>query len=410
MRSLWIFAFGFALFLGSLGVGPNPALAAPGETYGAAFHARFDPKLGVVEACITIDQDGGELLVLNLAAPGVRFSGFVGDGEVERNGERLRWRVPRQGGALCYRVVVDHQRNGTFDARLTERWAIVRLGDVFPPARARSKVGAASVSTVVLDGPEGWSFETRYGPADQPRLVVNPHRRFDRPTGWAIAGELGIRREQIAGRRIAVAAPSTQQDSRLRRLDTLAFLRWTLPTLVEVFPGFPDRLLIVGASDAMWRGGLSAPGSLYIHAGRPLISENGTSSLLHELVHVATVAPSTAARDDWVVEGLAEYYSLETLRRSGGISQRRFDGTIDKLAAWAKRENGGPAEPSTGADTAWAVLKLRALAHELADSGANLDVVVRRLVEHQTLSRSALVEQADKALGRASRTLADAAE
>ena len=56
----------------------------------------------------------------------------------------------------------------------------------------------------------------------------------------------------------------------------LAFLRWNLPALVDIFPDFPERVLVVSAGDPMWRGGLSGPGSLYIHAERPLISGNGT--------------------------------------------------------------------------------------------------------------------------------------
>ena len=43
----------------------------------------------------------------------------------------------------------------------------------------------------------------------------------------------------------------------LRSNDILAFVRWTLPSLVQVFPEFPPRLLIVSGPDTMWRGGLS---------------------------------------------------------------------------------------------------------------------------------------------------------
>ena len=43
------------------------------------------------------------------------------------------------------------------------------------------------------------------------------------------------------------------------------------------------RLLIVSAGDPMWRGGLSGPSSMFLHSDRPLISENRTSTLLHEL-------------------------------------------------------------------------------------------------------------------------------
>ena len=35
---------------------------------------------------------------------------------------------------------------------------------------------------------------------------------------------------------------------------------------------------MVGANDPMWRGGLSAPRSLYLHSGRPLIESDGPTS------------------------------------------------------------------------------------------------------------------------------------
>ena len=184
----------------------------------------------------------------------------------------------------------------------------------------------------------------------------------------------------------------------------LAFLRWTLPALIEVFPDFPSRLLIVGAADNMWRGGLSGPGSLYLHTDRPLISENGTSTLLHELVHVAT-SKQSAAGDDWIVEGLAEYYGLEILRRTGGIGERRFADAITTLRTWAERENGRLASTSTGADTARAVLLFHALATELTAAGSSLDAVVKRLFGAETANYQTLLHVVEQELGGASEIL-----
>ena len=367
--------------------------------YDAAFHAYFVPAQKTVKVSIEIQQSAGELRSLDLNTPTSRFSQFSGDGEIHRRDERVLWRVPRHGGTLSFRVVVDHQRNGAFDARISDSWAILRLGDLFPPARVRSRVGATSISSLSLEGPEGWSFETRYGSVKKPIPVVVEDRRFDRPTGWVAAGKLGIRRSRIANRRVAIAAPV---DVNFRRVDMLAFLRWTLPALIEVFPGFPERLLIVGASDNMWRGGLSGPGSLYVHTDRSLISENGTSTLLHELVHVAT-SKSPAAGDDWIVEGLAEYYGLEILRRTGGIGERRFVNAMDTLEAWVDRKDGQLANPSTGADTARAVLLFHALAMELAAAGSSLDVVVKQLFAADTANRETLLHAIEQALGRPSK-------
>jgi hypothetical protein len=66
-------------------------------------------------------------------------------------------------------------------------------------------------------------------------------------------------------------------------------------------------MLIVSAGDPMWRGGLSGPSSMFLHSDRPLISENRTSTLLHELGHIA-LGIRGDEESDWIVEGLAEHY------------------------------------------------------------------------------------------------------
>lgn len=378
----------------------GPALAA--EPYELRYSGRFVPDQKRIEATIEVRQPGPVLRVLDLAARQSRFSEFRGDGTIERQGERLLWRVPPAGGRLEYHVEVDHQRGGRYDARMESDWAILRLDDVFPAARVVALKGAESHATLALEGPPGWMFESRYGPVNGRIAVPNPSRRFDRPTGWLAAGRLGVRRERIGDRRIVVAAPEGQE---LRRLDIIAFLRWTLPRLARVFPDFPDRLLIVGARDGMWRGALSGPDSLYVHSDRPLISENGTSTLLHELVHIAT-GSGDASREDWIIEGLAEFYSLEILRRSGGLGTARYQQAFDRLADWARRDNGALRSPSTGPDTAYAAVLFRALHEELeAAEAGGLDPVARELLRARHIDGPTLRALVEKALGGRSRAL-----
>lgn len=279
---------------------------------------------------------------------------------------------------------LDNRRGqGGFDSRLTDDWALFRGDDLMPPATVRTVKGASSRARLRLQGPEGWSFVTAYPRAEEDSdwfQVERADRRFDRPVGWMAAGRLGVRRDRIADRRVAVAGPIGQG---IRHLDTLAFLRWNLPDMVQVFPGLTERLLIVSAGDPMWRGGLSGPASLYIHADRPLISGNGTSTLLHELIHVAQ--GYRAARDeDWIVEGIAEYYTLEIMRRSGTLSESRYRLGFEKLEEWAARSESLQAEASTGARTARSALVMRALDTEIRkrSGGAySLDDVARQLAE-----------------------------
>ena len=373
------------------------------KRYEVTYTGTFVPKSGQVHMQLDVSQPRHRLRRLDFAAPQRRFQKFEGDGSIERQGDRVIWEVPKAGGTLTYRATVNHRRRGgSFDARMTKRWALLRLDDLVPRAKARTTRGAKANATLLLGGPEGWSVETPYGPMrDGPVIIDQPDRSFDRPIGWALAGEIGIRREVIAGREVAVAAP---RGSRYPRLPTLAFLNWTLPDLIEALPQFPDQLLIVSASDQMWRGALSAPNSLYLHGDRPLISENGTSTLLHELVHVATRMASDT--DDWIVEGLAEYYGLEILRRSGGISQARYQTALDVLTSWSTENSGSLQHPSKGADTAYAALLFHKLDRELQVADKSLDHVVAAMLQHgRKVDHNRLIDATRQVLGSSSAVL-----
>lgn len=377
--------------------------SATAKGYELTYTGTFVPRSGQVHMQLDVKQSRHRLRSLDLAAPKRRYQRFTGDGSIERAGDRLLWQVPKVGGTLHYRVTVNHRRRGAgYDARMTRDWALLRLDDLVPPASVRATKGAQAQATLWLSGPEGWAVETPYGPMrDGPIAFDQPDRSFDRPVGWALAGKIGIRREVIAGREVAVAAP---RGSGYPRLPTLAFLNWTLPDLVASFPQFPSQVLIVSAADNMWRGALSGPNSLYLHADRPLVSENGTSTLLHELVHVGTRMASD--QDDWIVEGIAEYFAIEILRRSGGISQARYQIALESLTSWSTKSDGELSHPSKGADTAYAVLLFHKLDRELQAVDKRLDdVVVEMLRRGRKVDRHKLIDAAGKVLGAPSAVL-----
>jgi hypothetical protein len=377
------------------------AFAARPQPYDARFSARFVPDRGYAEARIAIEQQDGRLSVLDFNAPEERFSRFRGDGTITREGRRLIWEVPAGGGRLEYRVKVDRQRRGgAYDAQMTDRWAVLRLDNVFPAARAVAAPGAFSRSVLRLEGPKDWSFETPYGKAHDP-VGVERRRGFTRPVGWMAAGDLGVRRSSIAGHELVIAGPRGEN---IRRMDMLAFLHWTVPELVRVVPYLPSRVLIVSGSESMWRGGLSGPASLYLHQSLPLISGNSTSTLLHELMHVAMQGLGDPG-DNWIVEGIPEYYSLLILLRSGGISGDRFERAMGWLRDWTGREDARLSEPSRGANTAYAVLLFRDLDLELAAAGSGLDNVVRELFGGGRVNRERLASLAEAELGRPSAVL-----
>ena len=363
-------------------VRPAAPQTSPARTYEIVYNVDISAGEDVATASMRIGRGARRISELRFRIDPDRHSNFDGDGEIDVTDREVVWNPPERGGTLHYEVVITQKRrNGAFDARVTNDWALFRAGDVFPPASTTARVGAQSDAVFKLDLPEGWSALTTYLSGDDKFTfpVDNPVRRFDRPTGWVLVGKMGVRRGRIADTRVAIGSPTGEN---FHRMDLMAFLNWTLPGIRRVFPTLDPRLVIVSAGDPMWRGGLSGPGSLYVHADRPLISENGTSTFLHELVHVA-MGVAGSQHDDWLVEGLAEYYSIKILRTSGTLSIRRMELALEDSREWGKDvENlfvtNASGEITARATTLLAELDLWLVEH--SPDGRGLDEVVAGMI------------------------------
>jgi len=372
-----------AIFLLAV-VSPGNSQSGPTD-YQLLFEVELAAGRSTANAAITLTQPDLLLIELRLNAPPDQFADFSGDGKIQRTGDIVAWQPPRSGGALRYKVTVNHQRNANgFDALVSDDWALFRADDVFPPAHTRRNIGARGTSELILHVPDGWSKVTPFPTGSNDRYVIdNPDRMFDRPVGWIIAGHLGVRRDSVSGIEISVAAP---KDAGAQRISMLALLNWTLPYLTRELDDVPNRLSIVSANNPMWRGGLSAPNSIFVHADRPLLSENGTSTLLHETTHMLMGFP-TDAQHDWIDEGIAEYITLEILHRSGTISGERFTATLDRFKKRGKKVNNLSAANSHGEITARAVGIFHALdleIQEITDGDADIFTLVRRLMMEKT--------------------------
>ena len=309
-----------------------------------------------------------------------RHSKFLGSGMLRVDGDKVTWKPPLEDAWMQFDVALESKRRGgRYDGYITEDWALFRADDLVPPFRSSFEDFTQSQAKLQFHLPQGWSVETRYPRFRSGRFKVDDIDRWvDRPTGWVIMGKIGTRREKIGNTSVAVSAPVGQG---VDRMDIVAFLRWTIPTLQDIFPRFPERLLLVSAGEPMWRGALSGPNSLFVHADRPLISGNSTSTFVHELVHVAMSAKA-GEKADWIVEGLAEYYSLEVLRRSGTISEQRFEKAHADLAEWGAEVRNLEVDRSHGPITAKAVGVLRDIDRSIRSDSAgthSLDDVVRAL-------------------------------
>ena len=364
-------------------------LISPGFLFAASkrfevdYHVGFLPAEGLATVRIEVRPDSGRVVSLDLRMDAERYLDVQGDGEIVRAGERVAWTVPDDGGELRYRYRIDkRRRDGGFDARITPDWTLVRLDHLVPPLRARLTRDTDARARLFVDLPAGWSnVDTQYLRSRDGAsfVIVDPRQRFDRPTGWLIAGDVGTRREQIHGMEVSVGAPKGDP---MRRNEYIAFINIVAPEMLAAFDSLPKKMLIVGAGDPMWRGGLSGPRSLYLHSERPILSENGTSTLIHELVHVVTRVRGEVG-DDWIAEGLAEFYSIELMRRSGLLTEARADKAFDWMRNHGKAIKTLHAERSFGPRTARAVTLFRALDEEIRQhthDAQSLDDVVRALM------------------------------
>lgn len=374
------------------------------------YRVRFLPESNQAEVSLTLEQ-GERVLSLDfdLGEEG-RYSDFSADGQWQQDKpERGVWQPAAGKSRLSYRVRIDHQRQpGRFDARMTEDWALLRGDDLVPGAVLRQQDQTELVARLQFDLPKGWkSVETGWPRIGKNRFCIdNPLRKFDRPTGWLVAGKLGTRRTRLGETDIAIAAPVGEG---MRRMDIMTLLTFVWPEMRAVFPRDPAKLLIVGAGDPMWRGGLSAPNSYYMHADRPLVSENGTSSLVHELVHVFSRIQSRE-RSDWITEGLAEYYAIELMRRAGGLGEDRYQKLREQLTRWSKPVKSLRTARSTGPVTARAVLLLQELDREIRQKtkdkdARSLDDVTRGLMRLDKASTQDFIDITENVIGGPSRVL-----
>lgn len=372
------------------------------------YQVRFLPESDQAEVSLILENsDLVRSLTFDLGDKGY-YSDFQADGSWQQDSPQSgTWQPGKGKSRLSYKVRISHPRqSGSFDARMTQDWALLRGDDLVPSAHLIKDDSIELVARLQFELPKGWKgVETGWPRIGENRFRIdNPTRKLDRPTGWILAGKIGSRRAQLGDTDVTVAAPVGEG---MRRMDILTLLTFVWPEAQAVFPRDPAKLLIVGAGDPMWRGGLSAPNSLFMHSDRPLISENGTSSLVHELVHVFSRIRDSD-RSDWISEGLAEYYAIELMRRAGGMSEDRYQAIRKKLIGWSKPVETLRTEESSGPITARAVLLLQELDREIRKHSNNqrsLDDVTRGLMRLDKASTKDLIEISENVMGRASDVL-----
>lgn len=317
------------------------------------------------------------------------------------------WQPPKKDAWLSLKVKLNHKRGGGgYDSLRQADFAIFRGDKLIPAAKVSGRKGIESHATLHFTLPEGWTSVNSGWEKTEPTrfLIDNPRRRFDRPTGWFIAGKLGTRRERLPDTHIAISGPAGES---IRRMDVLSFVMFNWPTLQQVVGKTPPKILMVMAGDPMWRGGLSGPNSLFLHSERPIVSENGTSTVLHELMHTITGIHGTKG-DNWIAEGIAEYYSYTILHRAGGMTDERLEYVKQWLDNWSKDIKTLRGASSKGQRTARATLllgELDAEINQLTDGKKSLDHAVRAMMKLRYVSLEQLREIVADLTGQPSKVL-----
>ncbi|PQZ92018.1 MULTISPECIES: hypothetical protein [Pseudomonas] len=371
------------------------------------YHVKLLPQSDQAEVRLSLSQ-GSAVRSLNfdLGRDG-DYSDFKADGQWRITDHRGLWQPSADKASLTYRVRLTHARKpGTYDARMTPSWALFRGEDLVPPARLDQQDGVELVSRLVFELPAGWkSVETAWPRIGKHKFRIdNVSRLFDRPTGWMLAGTLGSRRVRLGDTDVTVASPKGQA---MRRMDVLTLLTFIWPQVEAAFPRHPAKLLVVGASDPMRRGAFSARDSIYLNSRTPLVSENGSSPLIRELVQ-AIGRFNDHESSDWIGEGLTEYYAIELVRRAGGITDERYQAIQARLTKEGKGVTSLRGEQVSGAEVARAVVVLQELDREIRVKTHNkrsLDDLTQAVMRANRITTPEFVKLADSILGESSAVL-----
>jgi len=395
---------------------PIVAVAAAPDTYRVEWTVALEA--GVDSAQVNLSfEDAAPVERVSFSYDPERFENFrVTSGELHVEDARVTWEPAATNASLSYRVKITRARQNSnqdesYDALMTDEWALFRGERITPRMRVTARDGAESAAVLRFVPPKGWSVNTAW-PIDQGDarehvyLLDDPDRAFDRPRGWFIMGRLATQRAHVGSHTLfSVSAPL---HSGVDRMGWLALVSLVWPEFEKAFGEVPAKLLMVSGDDPLWRGGLSGPNSFFFHGSRRAISENGTSPLFHELAHVVTRI-SGDDNDDWIAEGLAEYYGIELLYRAGGYDADMRAEVLDTLMAWGGHSSKLRARNSTGKTTARAVLAFDALDREIREQsagGANLDAVTRLLMIKRRVSLTDLRDAYREVTGGNSAVLA----
>jgi hypothetical protein len=198
---------------------PSLAQAADDDsTYQMTWIIALEPGNDWAEITLEV-ADGRPVRDVRFSFDPERFRDFEAEGKlaVDDKDHSVHWEPARENASLSYRARITRSRanqnqDESYDALMTDDWALFRGDRVIPRMSVTMRKGVEAETKLRFELPDGWGAVTGW-PRDQssrekPRYFVDdPERRFDRPTGWMMAGRLGTRRDRVGSTEFSIAAP-----------------------------------------------------------------------------------------------------------------------------------------------------------------------------------------------------------
>lgn len=259
------------------------------------------------------------------------FDHFQATGRLLQNDPRQwTWYPDGMTGQFTYDAALNRSRNVKgFDSYHGGTWVLTRTSDLLPLKRYTSRRPIRALTRVQFALPPGWQVVSAMRTIDDTTFEARDRgNALTAPYGWVLMGQLDVIRFEVAGAQVTVASPAVMHYDAAPLID---LLHKVIVRLERTVRELPEQIAVVVGPDPLWRGGLSGEDSLYLNQNLPLIASDYTSTAVHELFHIAQGFRKADAQADWIVEGLAEYYSLKILREIRAISKRRFVKGIRKL-------------------------------------------------------------------------------
>lgn len=299
-------------------------------------------------------RGANEILRMHFFLDKGRYKMFRGDGDIRPIGTDILWTPRKLNAKLSYEVSLKHERKpGIYDSYGEKDWFITRTTDLFPRKRIDFKGAAKSYTTMQFHLPPGWTVISEMEKIGKNlfRATNSDKTRYQWPTGWILFGKVGVKTLKAGDVTIRLAYPEDflsygrpkypkKRKRRIARVERIlgeaeGVFEKVVPLMKKFLPGYAHEFLVIFGKSPMWKGGISAEASLYVNRNTPVIASDYTSTLVHEYFHLSDGFKKDSRDGEWIVEGLAEYFSMRLLREADLISKEEFFRGVDSF-----RKNG----------------------------------------------------------------------